>query len=226
MTENEVKNQPLDSEAGKNTGFTIKITNLRKDAYSTNFPTESDYFGFKVGDYLIKGSSNTIYEVQSIIRQPIDNTLHGKYFKYLTRYGKITDKRANDLLEEYQKNGNFGLNNITIKPVLRGEKLIAKGRIKSFLELDNISCITYRGYKRTDLIQAIGLKDHVIANLKYRVSIYQGRVDNQIKLKQGLQDLLDSKNPAILVPYMQPATPEANDLMMTEWMNIEEKAAA
>jgi len=115
-------------------GFRLKITNLRKDAFPDPL-TESDYMGAKVGDFMIKNTS-TIYEVVGLSREPFPDTEYDRILKNLTAYNQqIRDQKLKDLIDKYKKSNNFGACIITLKSVIRGGKIVAKGKITRLNEI-------------------------------------------------------------------------------------------
>lgn len=177
-----------------NPGFKLKFTNLRKTAYPTNTPEESDYFKYKIGDYITKHHAKTsIYEIIYIDRQAITDAQAMGWDTKLKRYGSSWDKVATDLITEYRKNGNFGVCEITVKPVLRGGKEVAKGRLVRFLEMDHVKAINHRSFEKIDLQAIIRIRDRSIIKLNRYVNAYQAKLDREILLKSVVVRLYQSK---------------------------------
>lgn len=196
-------------ELDPNPGFKLKFTNLRKTAYPTNTPAESDYFKFKIGDYITKYNAQTpIYEVVAINRQPlVESQAKGwdaKLLRYSSGYGsastpRSTDQIASNLLAEYRKNGNFGICQITIKPILRGDKEVVKGKLIRFLEMDHVKAINHRSFGKVDLRDIIKNRDYAINRWGKYVNAYQNKLDRELLLKSAVVRLYQSKLTPIVV---------------------------
>lgn len=202
--------QQTELELDKNPGFKLKFTNLRKTAYPTNTPEESDYFKFKIGDYITKYNAQTpIYEVVAIERQSMtESQAKGwdtKLLRYSSGYGsastpRSTDQIASNLIEEYRKNGNFGVCQITMKPVIRGDKEIAKGKLIRFLEMDHVKSINHRSFGKVDLPSIVRNRDYAIGRWNRYLTAYQAKLDREILLKAAVMKLIQSK----VVPIADP----------------------
>lgn len=124
----------------------FKITNMESQIYPGKL-TETDYFGFKVGDLVSHlFGSVLIYEVVDIYRDTISSSELAAWRNRVANYyydpktqettiKQIKDKKAFDLLAEYEKNGNFGVCTLKLKVVLRGNKVPVRTNIKVFKEI-------------------------------------------------------------------------------------------
>jgi len=179
----DVQNEPADSPI-----FKLKVTNLRKSAYPTNTPEESDLFKFKIGDYIGKpNSSNTIYQVVSIHREPITKDQIDRFNNRTKSYSSNTEiNNTKQLFAEYQKNGNFGACRITIKPLVRGVKEIVKGKLVKFLEVDQIRALTYNGYIKVDLNSIVRTRDYNINSLNRKIIQQQ----DKLRVQTGMRDVI------------------------------------
>ena len=191
-------------ELDSNPGFKLKFTNLRKTAYPTNTPEKSDYFKYEIGDYITKyNAQSPIYEVIYIDRLAITDAQARGWDTKLTRYGgvssKSSDQVATNLIVEYRKNGNFGVCQITMKPVLRGEKEVVKGKLIRFLEMDHVKSINHRSFGKVDLQAIIKNRDYSIGRLNRYVSAYEAKRDREILLKAAVVRLHQSKLTPIVV---------------------------
>lgn len=191
-------------ELEQNPGFKLKFTNLRKAAYATNAPEESDYFKYKIGDYLTKYNAQTpIYEVVAITRQPLVEAQAKGWETRLMRYGsasgKSSDQVATNLIADYRKNGNFGVCQIVIKSVLRGDKEVLKGKLLRFLEIDHVKSINHRSFGKVDLQSIIRNRDYVITKHNRYVDAYQAKLDREILLRDAVIKLEQSKLPKSMV---------------------------
>src|SRR5688572_32977678 len=147
----------------------FKITNLRTNAYP-NALVKSDYHGYEIGDYISKGSENTIYQITEMKREGITESEISAYNQKLHRYGNTSDKKLSDLLVDYKKNGNFGVCYIGMKPIARGGKRVAKGKTVFFSEIDHSSPISYRRcYHKLDVKSAVSTKDYQIRSLSNKI---------------------------------------------------------
>ena len=188
--------------------FKFKITNLRKTAYATNSPAESDYFQFKVGDLLMRSTSYTeIYEVVAITREAVIQAQCDKWKKSLSSYS--SEIKAKQLIEDYLKNGSFGACRIYVKSVLRGEKRITKSKKSSFLEIDNIRPMTYRGFQTADIDTILKHRDNMIKKYDWTVNQATKKRDREIDLKQALISLVDERNPTAVIEVLQEVTEAA-----------------
>lgn len=176
--------------------FKLKVTNIRKSAYPTNSPVESDLFKFKVGDYVGKGGT-AIYQVVSISREPIVQAQLDRINQVVKGYhaNNLDLKKARELFLEYQKNGNFGACRITAKPVLKGAKEIAKGKLIKFLESDQLSVFTYNGYAKLDLPNIVKTRDYWIASIKARILKEQDKLKDQENMRNAVLKLMTPPAP-------------------------------
>lgn len=184
--------------------FKLKVTNIRKSAYPTNSPQESDLFKFKIGDFVSK--NNAIFQVVSITREPITQN----QINVLITAGKgyINNPEIDKtklLFEEYKKNGNFGVCRITIKPLIRGSKEIAKGKLVKFIETDQIRAINYNGYIKVDLPNIVKTRDYWIASIKDKIKTQESRLKTQVEMRDAVLKLI---NP----PQTQVVTTQVIDL--------------
>jgi hypothetical protein len=170
--------------------FKLKVTNIRKSAYSTNTPEESDFFNFKIGDYLSKGGS-AIYQVCGIHREPISQHQIDKIDQKLKNYASPTHDLAKlkQLFEEYKKNGNFGVCRITVKCVLRSGKEVS-GRIYKFLEFEQSRYFTYNCFQKVDLQNVIKHKNYTINKLKATISNQQQRLISQENTRDAILKII------------------------------------
>lgn len=190
--------QQTELELDKNPGFKLKFTNLRKTAYPTNTPEESDYLKLKIGDYITKYNAQTpIYEVVAITRESLTEAHMKGWDAKLMRYGgasgKSSDQIATNLIAEYRKNGNFGVCQITMKPVIRGDKEVAKGKLIRFLEMDHVRSINHRSFGKVDLDFIIRNRDYAIGRWNRYLTAYQVKLDREILLKAAVIKLKNSK---------------------------------
>lgn len=177
------------------TGFKFKVINLRKSAYPTNSPEKSDVFGFKVGD-LISKNNGTIYEILSITRRELPEHESKSYEGALNRYGRgSSNHQVSQLLEEYKKNGNFGVCQIEAITRLRGSKHITKGRRLYFSELQYAPGISYTRYSLVDLPNWINNRQGSINYAKVKIKREQDKLATQVLIKEALEKLLASRTP-------------------------------
>lgn len=192
------KNQPeLEIAKPFESGFKLKITNLRKTAYPAN-PTESDYYGFKPGDFIYKGSwPNRIYEVTHITREALaDYTYNHLSANLINKNGISRDVKAKDLLESYKKTGNFGMCKVYMKSVVSGDKIPKKPRTTSFLELMCIRSVSYSNYyTKTDLQTLIQQRDNSIGYAERRKKAINKQIDKHNSIKQALLEIMQRKFP-------------------------------
>lgn len=196
---NEVIAQTLDFEPGteQGSGFKIKLTNLRK-VYPTNTPDVSDINKFKLGDYIVRHrAENVIYQVISIVREPIPPTTLDSLLKKITSSnGSVINhlQRFHEPLLEYKKNGNFGACRIYYRTVMRGGKRMTNGRLMNFLEIHQID---NTNYGKVDIQEAIKLQEINIKNAEYKMMRYDAikrqhetRRDNARRMRAELATLL------------------------------------
>ena len=175
--------------------FKLKITNLRTAAYPRPLE-QTDYLNIKVGDYLTKGSENTVYQVVKLQRESITEAEFTRWKQRLLN----TAKKANDLIDEYKKNGNFGACYVSIRPVIRGQKEVAKGRLVRFNEIEQIYGITYRNfYKVSTLEELINNRIANISAIDWNLNKWQRKKNIQVNAKNVLESVL-SKNKANSMP--------------------------
>lgn len=204
MEQTKIDFEVVPSESESSPAFKLKITNLRKVAYTTNRPDQSDYFQYKVGDLLCKGTSyTTVYEVVAIIREPISAPQYGQWDNKLKKYNNtVSDTKAKNLIDEYKKNGNFGACRIAVKPILRGDKEVAKPRIVKFLEIDNIRAFKWNGYQKTDVQAILRYRDAQISKYTYTINsclIKRQREQDLRNALSGLQNKRDAVTAANIV---------------------------
>jgi hypothetical protein len=194
--------------------FKLKITNLRKAAYATNRPDQSDYFHLKVGDLLCKGTSyTTIYEVVAIVREPISESQYNQWENKLRKYNNtISDTKAKSFIDEYKKNGNFGACRISVKPILRGEKEVAKPRIVKFLEIDNIRVFKWNGYQRTDIQAILRYRDAQIGKYTYTINSCVTKRQREQDLRKALSGIQDKRDAIIATRLVAEATTEIDQV--------------
>lgn len=194
--------------------FKLKVTNIRKSAYPTNTPAESDLFKFKVGDYIARSGGNVIYEIVSIHREPIVQVTVNRITAVSSGYASHTELvRSKELFAEYQKNGNFGACKITAKCVLRGSKEVVKGRVTKFFEIDQIEALVYNGFRKIDLPNLIKHRDYMITRVKSRLDKEQKNLDHQIDVKAAIVKLMNSKNqPSVQPQIVQAVVTQEVDL--------------
>jgi len=186
-----VNSNPNPSEESDAPVFKLKVTNLRKSAYPTIIPTESDLFKFKVGDFICKQSGNAVFQVVSMIREPLCQDLLDRFNKRSQGYRGYNEvQRAKELLDEYQKNGNFGVCKITIKPLLRGSKEITKGKLVKFFEIEQIRSMTYNAYAKVNLTDLIKTRGYWISSIQTKIKNLESRLNTQVTMRDAIQKLL------------------------------------
>jgi hypothetical protein len=170
-------------------GFRIKFTNIRKEAYPDPL-IETDFFKWKVGDILTKG--NTVYIITELSRIPLTERQIKLY-----RDGNIggsgtntyiKDRRIKELLDEYEKNGNFGACKIKMNSIVRAGKEVTKPRGTNLIELNNTGTfLNYRsGYYRTDLATLIRSKEFQISRFEYKVQRAKDTLTSHKNIKDTL----------------------------------------
>lgn len=164
--------------------FKFKVTNLRTTAFPGPLD-KTDYYGLIVGDYVTKGSENTVYEVVHISREPITDGEYQAWTKENSKYGNQREKLYQDLIDKYKKSGNFGACQVHCKPVIRGGKQIAKGRLVKWLE-PNYPSFKYNGYRRTTLTELMTHRANNIANIDYQLM----RFNSKKKIQKDAYDIL------------------------------------
>lgn len=188
----------------------LKITNTRTQYYP-NALTETDYHKFKVGDLVCIGYNyNTIYQIESIFRDVLDindekrwlSKIVHQYATYGTTPAKVQiyDQKMFDLIQEYKKNGNFGVCRIKLKTLLRGTNLPKRAGTKLVWEPDQVSAINYNRIQKVDINAILKSKDHMIARVDRQISKLNSRKDNIIKNKQALEQLDNLLNPKLPEP--------------------------
>ena len=183
--------------------FKFKITNLRQTAYP-NALTKTDLLEFQVGDLVTKGAENTIYEVVLLTREALTPVEIDNVQRILQRYGPTTNKKASDLLEEYKKKGNFGACKIHLKPVVRGNKIIAKGRVTGFFEIQEIGQHSTRQYQKNTLQNIMNNRQDNIRRIDRHLNKWIGKKDIQVAAYNAVRDYNLKLNPP-------PATIEVKD---------------
>lgn len=199
------KNQKKTEEVS-NTGFRLKITNLRTAAYPGPLE-QTDYLGMKVGDYVTKGSENTVYQVVQLQREGITDQ---EYARWASRC--LSNKKAKDLIDEYKKNSNFGACYVAVKPIIRGGKEVAKGRIVRFNEMDSL--LYHRGtYQVVTLEQLIANRTANINSIEWNLNKWLAKKNIQVKARDVIQAYIDKLNPpqAVSTPIEVAATIEVRD---------------
>jgi hypothetical protein len=194
--------------------FKLKITNLRKVAYTTNSPEESDYFKFRVGELLSRGSSlTTIYEVVSIFREPITMLQYDDWIKRLKKYNNtISDMNAKNFIDEYKKNGNFGACRVYVKPLIRGERELVKSRVVNFLEIDHIGTFRYNGYHRTDLNSLIRMRTSSISKYTHVINRATMKKAGEERLLTTLNNLQAKRDAIIAARIVSEAKEEVDQI--------------
>lgn len=195
MEQSEINFEVKQSEEGS-PAFKLKITNLRKAAYPTNTPQESDYLQIKVGDLLCKGTSyTTIYEVVAIVREPISTNQWKEWDGKLRKYNNnISDTKAKKLIDEYQKNGNFGACRISAKPILRGDKEVQRPRLTKFLEIEHITAFRWNGFQKTNVQGILRYRDAQISKYTYTINSCTMKRQKEQDLRNALSNLQNKRD--------------------------------
>lgn len=184
------------------TNFRIKITNTRVVAYPNKL-TETDYFGFKVGDLVATSySTNTIYEVVDIYRDMLSPHDYNVWNSRIARVGysppqptgtapklNIIDQKAYDLLEGYKKTGNFGICVLQLKAVLRGAVMPTKPAKKFVKEFDQIKVINYNNLIKVDIEKMLKTKEMQIKRADINATKAVARRDSIEKGRVALEKL-------------------------------------
>lgn len=168
----------------------FKLTNLRQ----SNFPdplTETDYFGFKVGDLLQRGDRR-IYKIVDIRRTGV---AAGTLLGWLTsaKAQKPQDTKLVDLLKKYIDSNNYGMCEIDSELVLKDGEA-SKRKVKHvFLEGNMIKIWNpYFDTQRADIKSLIGKKELLKGTLVYRRDDIQSKIDIFDKEITGLKNLLNT----------------------------------
>jgi len=182
----------------------FKITNTR----AQHFPgplTETDYFGFKVGELVCNSYNSTaIYEIVEISRDILHTTEISNWRSKLLRSTKQPDgtiltvpkdQKAYDLLVKYQESNNFGVCRIKLKTVLRGTNISQKNTYKNIKELDIVKCINYNGIERVDLNNLIQKKTTIVTKLNSQVVKLQTRLSSTKRHMTSLEMVRDKYFP-------------------------------
>lgn len=214
MEQTKIDFEVVPSESENSPAFKLKITNLRKLAYATNRPDQSDYFQFKVGDLLCKGTSyTTIYEVVAIVREPISEPQYNQWDTRLKKYNNsVSDIKAKNLIDEYKKNGNFGACKIMVKAILRGDKEVAKPRIFKFLEIENIRAFKWNGYQRTDVSVILKYRDAMISKYAYTINSCIAKRTREEDLRNALSGLQSKRDAAVASKIVAEAKAEVDQV--------------
>lgn len=165
-----------------------------------------------MGDFVTKGSENTVYEVVHLTREPITDYQYQAWLKENTRYGSQRDKFMQDLIDKYKKSGNFGACQIHCKPIVRGGKQIAKGRLLKWLEPD-FPNYKYNGYRKTTLEDLIKHRQNNIGNVDYQINKFMAKRKIQEDALKVLEAVYDYKNPKPVV--ITPAVVETTKIQVT-----------
>ncbi len=169
--------------------FKIKLTHAKKYLYPYNLEF-TDYSKFKIGLLIQKGS--TIYEITNIYRAVITEDKMKEWGSKLSSRG--SSSVISNLIAEYKINSNFGACIIEVKPIIRGSKLVKKGRIKKFYELDECFPMNYGAkYSITNL-------ENEVRQANWSKNIYLSKISNLTAKKDKyeqkerfIQSLIDAK---------------------------------
>ncbi len=179
--------------------FKLKFTNLRKTAYP-DAPTKGDLDGFQVGDLLTRRTMGTIFEVLQVKRDVITAEqirkweIHNQKTNY--RNGstiEVISQEVKKLLEDYEKNGNFGAIVYVVKALFRGGKPVAKGKLIKFYELDNQKSITWNNYTIVDIPVSINTIGRQAMALEYQLNRVKANMDNKKALLDMFNKLTQKK---------------------------------
>lgn len=168
-------------------GFKIKLKNLRKE----NFPeemTQTDYFGYRVGDILRKGRSGTIYKVVSIYRGLLTNSNYDYYLKEGLKVTK-NDPFFVKIMEKYKESSNFGRCFYRIEPIMKSYQPIKAKRTMTICELSEILRPYLKRYHRFDITSAVKIQDIRIVRNKARMNTLANALVAEENRKAALQHL-------------------------------------
>lgn len=131
----------------------FKITN-QKAKYFPDALTETDYHKLKIGDIVTVGTNyNSLYEVIDIWRATVtEYELNHWNSRIAHSYSNITgstreilykDNDLKKLLDKYKESGNFGVCQIKIKTILRGNNIARRTSTKILFEPETTRHINY-----------------------------------------------------------------------------------
>lgn len=208
----------------------FKITNLKNQIYP-NPLTETDYHKLEVGDMVTVGyNSSNIYEITSIMRDTVDHTTMGMWKKKLTT-GYLRDKKMSDLLEQYEKCGNFGVNRIQLKVILRGDKAPVRMTYKSLLEPETIRAVNYKlMLEKVELDDIINNRTSIVNYENHRINkliIKRDAAQKRLDAVRSLKDSIDRAKNSVQVDLSQesPLTQELVHVMEESFANKLAEAA-
>jgi hypothetical protein len=150
----------------------------------------SDALGIQAGDYICKlGDFNTIWQVIEITKEDIDDHLI-RYFRGVFKSGYSENKPMLELLDKYEKNGNFGACRIHYNCVMRSGLRIVKGRSISRRELDwkNINN-NHNLYDKVNISDIIKQEKGIITNYLNHIKSTEASiksVEEKIRYLEGL----------------------------------------
>jgi hypothetical protein len=183
----------------------LKFINLKTQIYPDPL-VETDYFRLKVGDLVSLGhSSSNIYRIETIHRDLMTDFKRNHWRTKLKGYnGQSSDKLASSLIDEYEKNGNFGLCVLKLRKMIGSGKLLKRQICKTVLELDYVRGITWSScLNKVHIPNIINEKDYLIKRIERKAQELLDKkpnVENQIK---ALRDLMDILNPKPVIPVIE-----------------------
>lgn len=196
----------LDDTAPK---LRFKITNTR----AQHFPgplTQTDYFGFKVGELVCNSYNSTaIYEIVEISRDILAGSEITQWESRLYRNEKLSDgslhkvsrdSLATELLEKYKKSNNFGVCRIKLKTVLRGANISQKNSFKIVKELDIVKAVNYNGIVRVDLDAMLQRRANAVSKLTSQAVRINARKDSAMKQMYAIEAVKNKYFPPTAQP--------------------------
>lgn len=227
-----VKSEDKNQESQPLTGLRFKVTNLKKDAYP-NPLEQTDYYGIKVGDTVCVGySESTLYKVVKIERSAVATQILARWKQYIapmpvgSGFEKnpqptvIRDKKAYELLLEYEKNSNFGPNKLHLEVLIRGSKEPKRSKFTQVYEMDHVRHINYNILNKVDIPTII---QNCAASARYIDAKAQRVLDSKKKVverQQTLEKILYKAHPE-LAP--KPAPVEVTETQVSvEYEEIKE----
>lgn len=198
-------------------GFRLKITNLKKEAFPDPL-TSSDYHGFAVGDYIVKGrNNNNLFQVTEITREAFPDYQYQAILRslnYKNNLGQVVirDQKLYDLIEKYKKSHNFGVCWIKYKTIVRGGKVINNSRVTRFCEITHYHSNSY--YKVVNPVTVMASKSSEATLIDYKIQKLLNKQKALNDTKNAIEAHLDSLKPK--KPVQTETKPEPGPIQRVE----------
>lgn len=211
MTKPKVKQAKIDVEENLIPKLRFKITNT-KAQYFPDPLTQTDYFGWQVGDLLCSSYNTTaIFEVVEISRDlltavelaSLESRLYNKSKQSDGTIIKLPkDKLACDLFEKYKNCGNFGVCTVKLKTVMRGATISQRNNFKTIKELAFVKSVNYNGFVRADLDAMIQRRTNVVNKVAAQANRLVARRDSALKQIQAIETVKNKYYPPVASPIV------------------------